>query len=398
MRLSGLLILSVLFIFCTGVLYGQTKKDLETKKKKTLEEINLTNKLLKETKDNKDQSYNNLLLINSKISTRRQLIKDINDEVTLVNERIKDSEFIIKIMEDDLLVLSEGYARMVRSAWSNMNKQNTIMFIFSSKDFNQSYLRFKYMQQLAEYRKRQFLAINSLKDILALNIEKLNEAKMEKTLLLNEEKKEEVNLKSEQQEQQKTLQQLQGKEKELQNKLKEQQRQMQQLQKEIEKLIAEEAKKAASSPSGKFELTPAEKIISTNFGNNKGSLPWPVERGIIVSHYGKQAHPVLKNIEIENNGVDISTTEGAYARAIFDGEVKKIITIPGAQTAVIIRHGEYLSAYTHIETVSVSVGESVKAKQSIGKIYTDKTENKTILHFEIWKGSVTLNPSGWLAK
>ncbi len=380
MKISRLLILSFLLIFFSIALCAESKKDLENKKKKTVEEINLTNRLLKETKDNKSQSYNNLLLINSKISVRKQLIKDINNELAIVNERIKDTELIIKIMEEDLAWLSENYAKKVRAAWGNVNKQNTIMYIFSSKDFNQTYLRFKYMQQLAKYRKQQFMAINSLKNILALNIDKLNEAKMEKQLLLNEEKKEEVSLLTEHQEQQKTLKELQGKEKELQKKLQEQQKQMQQLQKEIEKLIAEEAKKAAkTTPSGKFELTPAEKLISTNFGNNKGSLPWPVERGIIVSHYGKQQHPVLKNIEIENNGVDISTVEGAYARAVFDGEVKKIITIPGAQTAVIIRHGEYLSAYTHLETVLVSVGETVKAKQSIGKVYTDKSENKTVL-------------------
>jgi len=170
------------------------------------------------------------------------------------------------------------------------------------------------------------------------------------------------------------------------------------LQKEIERLIAEEARRTSGSATGTYALTPAEQIISNNFGNNRGKLPWPVERGVIVSHYGKQRHPVLKNIEIDNKGIDIATAKGAMARAIFDGEVRKILSLPGAHNAIIIRHGEYLSVYTNLETVSVSVGENVSTKQYIGTIYTDKTENKTIMHLEIWKGNTTMNPGLWLAK
>lgn len=398
MRNIKIIISFFLIIISSYCLNAQTKKDLENKKKKALEEINFTNKLLQETQDNRKESYNSLLLINSKISARRELIVDINNELVNTNERISEAEFIIGMLEEDLKRLSDSYADMIRSAWKNHNNQNSVMFILSSEDFNQTYLRIKYMQQIASYRKRQFMAINSLKDVLEINIIKLNTAKTEKTVLLNEERKEEKNLKLEQNQQEKTLNSLKAQESELRKKLKDQEKQMQQLQREIEKLIAEEAKKTSGSASGTYALTPAEKILSTNFGNNRGSLPWPVERGIIVGNFGKQTHPVLKNVEIDNKGVDISTVEGAYARAVFDGEVRKIFTIPGAQTAVIVRHGEYLSVYTHLETVNVSVGENIKAKQSIGKIHTDKSENKTILHLEIWKGNETLNPSSWLAK
>lgn len=254
------------------------------------------------------------------------------------------------------------------------------------------------MQQIADYRKKQFKAINYVQYVLRINIKRLEETREIKQSLLAEEEIEAQQLKREKSSQQSTLNELKSQEESLRKKLQEQQKQAERLQKEIERLIAEEARRTSGSATGTYALTPAEQIISNNFGNNRGKLPWPVERGVIVSHYGKQRHPVLKNIEIDNKGIDIATAKGAMARAIFDGEVRKILSLPGAHNAIIIRHGEYLSVYTNLETVSVSVGENVSTKQYIGTIYTDKTENKTIMHLEIWKGNTTMNPGLWLAK
>ncbi len=398
MNINKIILLLIFLMPGALLLNGQKKVELENKKKKTQEEINYTNKLLKETRENQKSSYNNLLLINKNIDSRRELIENISTEVSYTDQRIQETEQIIEIMQEDLEILKEDYAEMIRVAWKNQNKYNTIMFILAAKDFNQTYLRLKYMQQLADFRKKQFLAINSLKDILEIQVQELNDARLNKTKLLDDEKREEQNLRTEQEEQEKTIAKLKGQEQDLKKKLQDQQKQMAQVQREIEKLIAEEAKRTSGSATGKYELTPSEKIVSTNFGNNKGKLPWPVERGVVVLGFGKQMHPVITSIEIDNKGIDISTTEGSDARSVFDGEVRKVFAVPGAQNAVIIRHGEYLSVYTQLDNVYVSVGESVVAKQAIGKIHTDKTENKTILHFEIWKGSVVSNPSGWLAK
>ncbi|MDD2386873.1 MAG: peptidoglycan DD-metalloendopeptidase family protein [Bacteroidales bacterium] len=390
----------LLIIFCLvghNAALSQSKTDLENKKKKTLEEISYTNKLLKQTKESQKESYNSLLLISKNINSRKELIQNINDEVSYYNERVLETELIITIMQDDLEILKQKYANMIKVAWKNQNKYNDIMFILSADDFNQTYLRLKYMQQLAEFRKKQFMAINSVKAVLEIQIAKLNEAKLSKTRLLNEEKKESQKLTKEQQNKESTLANLKSQEQELKNKLQEQQKQMAQLQREIEKLIAEEAKRSSGSKTGKYELTPAEKIVSTNFDNNKGRLPWPVERGVITSSFGKQNHPILRNVTLDNKGIDITTTTGSTARAVFDGEVRKVISIPGAQNAVIIRHGQYLSVYTNLDDVYVSVGEMVVTKQSLGIIHTDKSENKTVLHFEIWKVSTPMNPSYWLA-
>ncbi|MBR3799465.1 MAG: peptidoglycan DD-metalloendopeptidase family protein [Bacteroidales bacterium] len=400
------IIARILFLFVAFMLslcaVAQTKADLEKKKKKTINEINYTNKLLEETRKNQKESENNLALLGSQISSRKELISDINNEIAFVSERIKETESIIAMMTEDLENLKLSYARMLQIAWKNRNKNNEIMFLLSSKDFNQSYLRLKYMQQMADYRKRQLIAINAIKAFLERQKEKLLAQKAEHQKLLDEEKVEAKNLETAKKQQENTLAKLKGKEADLKKQLAEKNKQKQQLQAAIEKLIAEEVKKSSASKgkanTGKYELTPEEKIVSDNFGSNVGKLPWPVQRGVIVSRFGKQPHPVISGVEIDNKGIDISTTTGSDARAVFDGEVRKVFSIPGTQNAVIIRHGEYLSVYTHIDKVYVSVGDKVKAKQAIGKIYTDDAENKTVLHLEIWKGSATLNPANWLAK
>jgi len=401
-RTVKIFILGIMLLTAALSVFSQTKSELEKKKKKTINEINYTNKLLEETRKNQQESENNLALLGNQIASRQELISDINKEIELVSRRIGETEAIISMMEEDLGTLKDSYAKMIKIAWKNHNKNNEIMFLLSSKDFNQSYLRLKYMQQLADYRKRQLKAINSIKAVLEKQMEKLTEQKAEQQKLLDEEKVEQKNLENARRQQKSELEKLKGKEADLKKQLEEKNKQKQQLQAAIEKLIAEEVKKSSASQgkanTGKYELTPEEKIVSNNFGSNVGKLPWPVQRGVIVSRYGKQPHPVISGVEIDNKGIDISTTTGSDARAVFDGEVRKVFSIPGTQNAVIIRHGEYLSVYTHIDKVYVSVGDKVKAKQSIGKIYTDNSENKTVLHFEIWKGSATLNPASWLSK
>ncbi|MBO7133014.1 MAG: peptidoglycan DD-metalloendopeptidase family protein [Bacteroidales bacterium] len=401
-KIVRILFLAIALLMPVLGLFAQSKAELEKKKKKTINEINYTNKLLEETRKDQKVSENNLVLLGNQIVSRQELISEINMEISFVTKRIAETESIIAMMTEDLENLKESYAKMLKIAWKNQNKNNEIMFLLSSRDFNQSYLRLKYMKQIADYRKRQLLAINSIKAVLVKQMEKLIEQKAEHQKLLNDEKVETRNLENAKRQQESTLAKLRGKEADLKKQLAEKNKQKQQLQAAIEKLIAEEVKKSSAAKgkanTGKYELTPEEKIVSDNFGNNLGKLPWPVQRGVIVSRYGKQPHPVIPNVEIDNKGIDISTTTGSEARAVFDGEVRKVFSVPGTQNAVIIRHGEYLSVYTHIDRVYVSVGDKVKAKQTIGKIYTDDADNKTILHLEIWKGSTTLNPANWLAK
>ncbi|MFP4663479.1 MAG: murein hydrolase activator EnvC family protein [Bacteroidales bacterium] len=398
LNLKNLIITPLLLaIFCmlSLQLYAQDRSDLEKKKAQAQKQIQLTNKLINETREGREKTFSNLQLLSKQIESRKEVIQNIAAEKQEIEQRINDNEENIASLEKDLKDLKEQYARLVIYAYKTKDATNRLLFVISADDFNQAYKRLAYLKEIAEYRRKQAEVIRETQEDIELQNEKLQKARAEKLALLNEFESEEEKLKREKQEQNSIFESLKGKEAELKQKLQAQKERADKLQKEIEKLIAAEAKRNAGSG---YTLTPEEELISTNFGNNKGRLPWPVVSGVITSKFGKHAHPIIKGVQVNNNGVDIATTKGSAIRSIFDGEVRKVFKVPGYQNAVIIRHGSYLTTYTHLSSVYVSEGDKVSAKQNIGTVHTDTEENETILHFEIWYGQKKLNPEQWLAK
>jgi septal ring factor EnvC (AmiA/AmiB activator) len=333
--------------------------------------------------------------LNEQIDSRKSLIKKISEEVNYLDERIFENEETISGLQSDLDELKTAYSRMIRHAYRIKNSQDRLIFILSADDFNQAYRRLAYLRELAKYRRLQAETIvKTQNEIEAQNL-KLDSTKQEKLNLLTDQEQEAQKLNSEIKEKNGIIENLKSKEQELRSQLQAQKQRADKLQREIERLIAEEAKRSSSAG---YAMTPEEQLISKEFGNNKGRLPWPVASGVITGKFGKQAHPVLKGVYINNNGVDISTSKESIVRAIFDGEVRKVFKVPGYQNAVIIRHGNYLSTYTHLESVYVSVGDKVSAKQSIGSVHTDVNSGETVVHMEVWYGQKVLNPEQWLAK
>jgi septal ring factor EnvC (AmiA/AmiB activator) len=282
------------------------------------------------------------------------------------------------------------------------------MFILSSENFNQAYRRIKYFQQYSSYRKKQVEMIQQTQKIINNKLSTLNNQKTEKVVLLTQKEKEKKKLSIEKEEKDNTISKLKKKEKNLSAMLKKKQREAEKLQKEIEKIITEEIRKskipevkenktAVDKKPNTISLTPDESIISNNFEINKGRLPWPTEKGVISSSFGEHPHPVHKDVKIKNNGIDILTNKGSYARSIFNGVVTAVISTPNGKKAVIIRHGEYLSVYSNLDDVIVSKGAKVSSKQKIGSIALNSEESSTELHFEIWKNTNFQNPQPWLA-
>ena len=242
-----------------------------------------------------------------------------------------------------------------------------------------------------------------MRDLIQLKVKNLERQRTEKETLLQAKKQEANQLNQEKKQQGQYLTSLQQKQKEFEKKLREQQRIDAQLSREIQKIIEEEIQKAKkkAKETGKtsYEMTPEEKLASGQFEQNKRRLPWPVERGVITDHFGVHQHPVLKNIQVKNNGVDISTAQGAKARAVFAGEVSRVFVVTGGNYAVIIRHGKYLTVYSNLVNVQVKSGDKVAIKQTIGTIGTDnEDEGKTVLKFQIWKENVKLDPEDWIAR
>jgi len=397
--------------FCLSVLapdlYAQDKKtQLQQKKAKIEEEINYTNKLLDETKKNKQASVNQLVLLNKKITKRQELISAINGEIGSLDKQIDETNDTINHLTQTIKRLKEEYARMIYYAGKNRNSYSRLMFIFSAKDFNQAYQRLKYFQQYSSYRQNQVRVIKENQLLLNEKINLLEKQKAYKLSLKKSEESEKQKLTREKSEQDQTIKNLSKKEKELLRKLRESEKAARKLQKAIEDLIAEELRKASEAakktgtkpaPENKFGLTPAEMQLSSSFAGNKGRLPWPTERGIISSTFGEHPHPVLKGIKTKNNGIDITTARGESARAIFDGEVTSTMTLPGYNNVVIIRHGEFLTVYSNLDQLFVKKGDKVKTKQRIGVIQHDDS-GKSKLHFELWQGKNIQNPESWILK
>ena len=409
--MRSFLLLSLL-ILLTSLVNGQSLDELRKKKQKTNEDIKYTTKLLEEAKKNQTKTLNKYNILNKQIELRTTLITGINSEVTVISGFIDQNAWLVTSLNNDLEELKKEYAQMIVFAQKNQTNYSKLLFVLSSNSFNQAYKRIMYLKQYTEYRKRQAELIQWIRDLIQVKVSRLQLQRAEKEILLQSQKQEADKLTKEKKQQGQYLTTLQKKQKEFERKLKEQQQIEAQLSREIQKIIEEEIRKARerekekakqtgkpASGTTKYEMTPEEKLASGQFEQNKRRLPWPVERGVITDHFGVHEHPVLKNIQVKNNGIDISTVQGMKARAVFAGEVSRVFMVTGGNYAVIIRHGKYLTVYSNLVNVQVKSGDKVTIKQTIGTIGTDTDdESKTVLKFQIWRENEKMDPESWIAR
>jgi septal ring factor EnvC (AmiA/AmiB activator) len=291
-------------------------------------------------------------------------------------------------------MIKAEYARVIVNAYKKREQNVLLMYILASGSFNQAYKRVRYLQQYAQYRQKQAKLINAFRDIIEKKIIELNRDRDIKGRLIKEKERENISIIREKAGKEVLIRELTKRENELITELEEKKKLAEKIKKELEKLIEEERSKQKGVYS---MLTPEERLISDNFEKNIGKLPWPTKYGIITGKYGEQPHPVLKNIMIRNDGIDISTVRNAEVRAIFNGTVSKIFSIPGENYTLIIRHGNYYTLYHNLKNINVSPGQAVYTKQKLGNVFTDEKTNQTILHFQIWKESQNINPELWLS-
>ena len=376
---------------------AQTKDELEKRKGKTQEEITYTNRLLEETQQKKQTSLNRVRILNRRIQLRNQLLRSINQEISLYTEEIGQKKGLITELESDMELVKRQYEMLVQFAFWNKNKNDRLMFILSADNFNMAYKRMKYIQQYTRHRKEQALLIRSMQNELKVEIEELEKIVLQKEALALQKAGENRNLERERRNKDKMVKELSGQEKELKKKIEENIKIASRLEKEIAAIITTEASKGRSR-NMYDQLTPEEKLISDNFQGNKGKLPWPTERGVVTSRFGKHQHAVLKQVTVQNDGIDISTVQGAEARALFGGGVSKVVAILGANYTVIIRHGNFLTVYQNLVNVRVKPGDKVTVKQVLGTVFTEDESNSTMLHIEIWKELNKQNPEDWLSR
>ena len=395
-------------------LFPQSIAELEEKKKQALENLAQTNKLLNETQKSKQGSVNKINLIKRNIKERKTVIQSLNGQIDALEKNIGVLRTEKQQLEERLRYLKADYAKLIRETHVRRNHFSPLLFILSSDNAGQAYRRFRYLQEFSDYRKKQAFEIQRVTAQLAVKEKNLTNDVDKKERVLTEKEREAKKLESDRQQESKMLTQLQKKEKKLKDQQKKQQRQANELNNKIQKLIAaeirkdEERRRQAANESAKesgkpvpttFEMSKDEKLIAGNFEKNKGRLPLPVEKGFISGHFGVQPHPVLSHVTTNNKGIYIQAPSGSSARAVFEGVVTQCFMVPGSNSAVIVKHGNYRTVYSNLTEIYVKEGDKVSTKQRIGKIFVDtENDNKTELYLMIYRDTSSQNPELWLVR
>lgn len=403
------------------------RKELERKRVELLEKIKEAKKVLEETRRKQTSTVTQLKAISSQIKTRERIINNVQDQIRVLGEQIAESRDSLEKLKADLEKLKQDYAKSILSAYKSRNVYDKMMFVFSAQSFNQAIKRIQYLNQYSDYRQRQAALILSTQSEIISALNQMLAKKQEKMALIGMKESEKKELELDKQEESRVLVSLQQQEKDVRKQLAESQAAAKKLNRAIEEMIAreieearrkeearrrEEAAKAAaagkSSTPSKVEpakptksesndlfLTPEVIKMSSDFEQNKNNLPWPVERGYIAESFGTHNHPTLKGVQVNNNGVDISTQPNAGVRAVFKGKVTKVFNVPGMGKIVLINHGKYFTAYARLASVSVQEGQHVDSKQNIGVVDTNE-EGVTEVQFQIWNMDKKLDPEMWL--
>ena len=396
-----------LFIFLMFLLItplyssAQSRQDLEKHRVQLQKEIREINTLLFKSQKKEKTLLSDLSDLNNRIGVRTRLINTINEETKQLSKEIEENEKEVRLLTKSLEGLKKDYAKMVVQSYKSKTKNSRLMFLLSSENFLQAYKRLEYIKQYADYQARQGEEIK----IETIKLQNLNdflvETKKEKELLLAENQKEKDSINREKSSREGMVKTVKKKEKIYIAEINKKQREEKEIDRKVEKLIAEaiaSSRKEGNVKASGFALTPEAKELEKDFISNKGKLPSPVERGVVVRRYGIQSHPTLKGITIESNGIFYATEKNSKARVIFDGKVLAIQVLPGKKKAVLVQHGNYISVYKNLDNVTVQKGDMVSTKQKIGTIHTDKTTGKTILAFVIFKEIQRQNPEEWVYK
>ena len=382
--------------------YAQTgeQKALEAKRERLQKEIKEINRLLFAEREEKGNVIDQMEALDQKINVRQELIRLTNQQSNLLNRQINVNIRTISKLREDLRLLKDDYAKLIQKSYQIKNQNNRLMFLLSSDNFFQALKRLQYMKQYAQYRKKQGQSISTKTAELTSRNKGLTEQRKVKEQLLAENRSAKNTLSQEIASQKELLTSIRQNEARYTAAIDKKRKEARKIDREIERLIksaiASTNKKSGNTRSRTFALTPEAKIVATNFSINKGKLPWPVEKGIKSQGYGLYKDKLYPGIQHRNNGVTITTDKGSQARAIFEGKVIAIMSVPGGSRGVQIQHGNYISTYYNLSKLYVKKGDKVSAKEVLGDIYTSRFDGSTKLKFYLYRDSNRLNPEDWI--
>lgn len=394
-------LLSFLLICFITTAWGQDSRQekLKQQRKQLQQEIKQINTLLFTNTRKKKSALNEVEDLAVKINLRERLIRVTNEEANRLTQQINVNQRTIDRQRKALETLKADYADMIRYSYASKSGQSRLMFLFSSESFLQAYKRFQYLKQYAAFRKKQGLLIAQKTQTLQALNKTLLVQKTRKEALVKENRAVQNSLSEERLAQKELVTALKKRERSLESQIRKKQKQIAAYDKEIQRLIRAAiaaSNKAAGKNKAVFTLTPEAQLIDKNFTANKGKLPWPVEQGVVTLGFGTQTHPVVKTTKIQSNGVTIATPDNAEVRAVFKGKVMQVFSFKGSNPGVLIQHGNYITSYSNLAAVYVKKGQTIEAKEVIGKVFTHPNTGKSELKFSVFQNTTPVNPKGWV--
>ncbi len=395
-------LLLIVFILFLNITYSQSKKQLESKRSKLQKEIKQINGLLSKTKKSETNVLSQISDINKRIKVYQDIINTITQESKVYTTEINKNKKEIKSVELQLNKLKESYKKTVVNSYKSKSSNSRLLFLLSAKDFLQAYKRLQYMNQIADFRKKQANKIILKKERLLILNDSILLKKEVKDSLIKIQLKERKVVDSEKVKVETLLKQVKKQEKKYLSQIKTKQKKEREYDNKLEKLIVKVIKKSnkkIGKKSSSFILTKEAKKLASSFVKNKGKLPAPVEKGYVSRYFGERKHEVMKKLSVRSSGWYYTTSKNAKARAVFKGSVKAIMVDPKTKIkTVIIQHGNYMTVYSNLENLLVSEGDKVTTKQYLGTVHTNTTTGKTIIKFALWKNAKAQNPYNWMYK
>ena len=406
-----ILVFSVLFFgnFSALAQPGNKQQQLEQQRESILNDIKKINTLLFKTRGVKKTVLSEVEDINQRIKAQQNLIRVTNQQANLLTRKINENLTQISLLRNELQQLKEDYAAMVQKSYKSKSQQSRVLFLLSSEDFLQAYKRVQYMKQYANHRKKQGESIKTKTELLQqLNLDLIDQRK-EKDLLISENIAAKAKLKKEKELQQTLITSLKKEESTFTKQIRAKQQKANKINGQIKKLIRdaiaaankkarENKSKTTIASATKFALTPEAAAIAKDFKNNKGKLIWPVKQGLVINKYGTRQHPQFPNVTQTFHGVEIATNANAQVRAVFNGEILQIQQLKNANKAVMIQHGDYITIYYNLATISVKKGDKVSTKDPIGKVFTHPITKQTVIKFMVYRNDTEMNPADWVYK
>jgi len=392
-----------IFLFMLSVIqlnaqdYQARQKKLEAQKISLKKEISQINSLIAESKKISKNLADDIEDLQLKISVRDKLININNSQLNNLTNIINNQNDRIDDLEVNLKNLKNEYEKIIYNSYKKRSTQMKLMFLFASENINQAFKRFQYFKQYSKYRKKQADRIVQVQQEIEDNVDSLLISKTQKEKLIEENRDVKQSLTIEKQQQDNLFKGLLKNQKDYAAQIDKKEKQTKLIDNEIQKLIRLAiAESNKNNNSTNFSLTPEGRLISSNFQANRGRLPWPVKEGVIVRRFGTQPHPVVRTTTINSNGISIATSPNAIAYSVFDGEVLSVYGFSGGNPGVLIRHGKYISNYQNLSSIFVKKGDKINANDEIGVVFTNESNGKTVLKFNIFNELKPENPTIWL--